>query len=112
MGSELDPTVLFSLRSDWRGCRQPLDAVINASASAAEAGAGAAEVVEAGAAGADGARRGGGDGGGDGQESQPSYVRQDPEARPLRSAARVSLYASGRPLRLLRVRLRQKPQEV
>ena len=58
--------------------RQPLDAVISASASAAEAGAevAAAEVVEAGAAGADGSSHGGDDGGGDGHESQPSCVRQ------------------------------------
>jgi len=69
--------------SGWRGCRQPLDAAINASVSAEEAGAEEAEVVEAGAAGADGASRGGGDGGGgDDQGSQPSCVRQDPEVRP------------------------------
>ena len=82
MGSELDPTALFSLRSDWRGCRQPLDVAINASASA-EAGVEevAAEVAGAGAAGADGSSHGG-DGGGDGQESQPSCVRQGPEAQP------------------------------
>ena len=74
----------------------------------------AEEVAEAGAAvEADGASRGGGDGGGgDGHESQPSCVHQGPEARPLRSATRVSLHASGRPLRPLRVRLRQKPREV
>ena len=68
--------------SGWRGHRQPLDAVINASASAAEAGVEevAAEVAEA--AGADGSSHGGDDGGGDGHESQPSCVRQDPEARP------------------------------
>ena len=82
MGSELDPTALFSLRSGWRGCRQPLDAVINASASAVEAGVEVA-AVEAGAAEeADGASRGGGDGGGDGQASQPSCVRQGHGARP------------------------------
>ena len=77
MGSELDPTALFSLRSGWRGCRQPLDAVINASASA-EAGEeeGAAVEAEAGAAGADGSNHGGDGGGGDGHESQPSCVRQ------------------------------------
>ena len=50
--------------SDWRGYRQPLDAVINASASAAEVGAEEAEV-----AGADGASRGGDGGDDDGQES-------------------------------------------
>ncbi len=72
----------------------------------------AAVEAEAGAAGADDASRGYGDGGGDGQQAQPSCVHQDHEARPLRSAARVSLHASGRPLRLLRVRLRQKPREV
>ena len=82
MGSELDPTALFSLRSGWRGCRQPLDVAINASASA-EAGVEVAAVeAEAEAAEVDGASRGGGDGGGDGQESQPSCGRQDPEARP------------------------------
>ena len=76
MGSELDPTALFSLRSGWRDYRQPLDVAINASASA-EAGEeeGAAEVAEAGAAGAAGSSHGG-DGGGDGHESQPSCVRQ------------------------------------
>ena len=65
----------------WRGCRQPLDAAINASASAAEAGVVAEAGVEegAGAAEADGANRGGDDdGGGDGQRSQPSCVRQGP----------------------------------
>ena len=60
--------------SGWRGCRQPLDAVINASASAEEE-VEVAAAEEAGA-GADGASRGG-----DGQESQPSCVRQGPEAR-------------------------------
>jgi hypothetical protein len=69
----------------------------------------AAVVAEA--EGAYGASRGG-DGGGDGQQAQPSYVHQGPSARPLRSAARASLHASGRPLRLLRVRLRQKPQGI
>ena len=64
--------------SGWRGYRQPLDAVINASASAEEV----VEVAEEEAgAGADGASRDG-DGGGGGQESQPSCVRQGPEARP------------------------------
>jgi len=72
----------------------------------------AVEEVEAGAAGADDSSHGGDDGGGDGHESQPSCVHQGPGARPWRSAARVSLHASGRPLRLLRVRLRQKPREV
>ena len=67
--------------SGWRGYRQPLDGVINASASAVEAGVEVA-AVEAGAAGADGASRGGDGGGDDGQESQPSCVRQRPEARP------------------------------
>ena len=75
-----------------------------------------AEEVEAevGAAGADGASRDGGDDGGgdDDQQSQPSYARQHPGPRPLRSAARVSRHASGRPLRLLRVRLRQKPRGI
>ena len=82
MGSELDPAALFSIRSDWRGCRQPLDVAINASASA-EAGVEevAAVVAVAEAEGADGASRGG-DGGGDGHESQPSCVRQRPEALP------------------------------
>ena len=72
----------------------------------------AAEVAEAGAAGADDASRGYDDGGGDGQQAQPSCVHQGPEARPLRSAVRVSLHASGRPLRPLRVRLRQKPRGI
>jgi len=58
-------------------------AVINASASATEAGVEvAAGVAEAGEA-ADGASRGdGGDGDGGDQRSQPSCVRQGPEARP------------------------------
>ena len=79
MGSELDPAALFSMRSDWRGHRQPLDVAINASASAA-AGvevAAAEAGVEVAAVEADGASRGGGDGGGGGgHESQPSCVRQ------------------------------------
>ena len=66
--------------SDWRGYRQPLDAVINASASAEEE-VEVAAAEEAGA-GADGASRGGDGGGDDGQESQPSCVRQRPEVRP------------------------------
>ena len=67
----------------WRGCRQPLDAAINTSASATEAGVEVAAVeAEVVVAAADGASRGGGDGGGDGQESQPSCGRQDPETRP------------------------------
>ena len=72
------------MRSDWRGCRQPLDVAINASASA-EAGEEvvAAEVAEAGEEVADGSSHdGGGDGGGDGHEFQPSCVRQRPEALP------------------------------
>ena len=72
----------------------------------------AEEVAEAGAAGADDSSHGGDDGGGDGQQAQPSCVHRDPGARPWRSAARVSLHASGRPLRPLRVRLLQKPREV
>lgn len=93
--------------------RQPLDAAINASASAAEAEVEVeAEVEEAGAAEADDASRGYGDGGGDGQQAQPSCVHRGLSARPWRSAARVSLHASGRPLRPLRVRLQQKPREV
>ena len=61
--------------------RQPLDAAINASASAAEAGAVVAAVEAEAGAGADGASRDGDDGGGgDDQQSQPSCVRQDPEA--------------------------------
>ena len=113
-GQSLTPQRYFRYGSDWRGCRQPLDVAINASASAVEAGVEAAVAVEVGAAGADGASRGGDDddGGGDGQQAQPSCVHQGPEARPLRSATRVSLHASGRPLRPLRVRLRQKPREV
>ena len=78
MGSELDPTALFSLRSGWRGCRPPLDVAINASVSAEAAEEEGAEAGEAGAgeAGADGSSHGGDGGGGDGHESQPSCVRK------------------------------------